>query len=223
MRFIKWSLMVFCFIVCLASPSYPFDPYKTNIGGFGPRIAGARLGVKMSLRDIVRWRANLRGLPFMLEVNSENISGRKPSDIGSISILMKGNDRNITGFEVVSATRKLYPLRNERMKLPDLLAEIEKAGVETVTLRGSNRRVREDCIAFTEDLRVASVRIRRSDFGAGNMDHEAFVREFAKDYSLPEMRRRGITWGYRNEREGWLVMYHGFGDGIFELAPIITD
>ena len=217
------SLMVFCLVISLASPSFSLDPYKTNNGGFGPRVAGTRLGVKMSLRDIVRWRVNLRGLPFTLEVNSERMPGRKPSETGSISILMKGNDRDFSGFEIVSATRKLYPLRNERMKLPDLLAEIEKAGVETVTLRGSNRRVREDCIAFTEDLRVASVRIRRSDFGAGDVGHEEFVRKLTEAYSLPEMKRRGSSWGFRNEREGWRITYHGFGDGIFEIAPIITD
>ena len=208
------SLMVFCLVVSLASPSFSLDPYKTNNGGFGPRVAGTRLGVKMSLRDIVRWRVNLRGLPFTLEVNSERMPGRKPSETGSISI---------PGFEVTKATRKLYPLKNERMKLLDLLAEVEKAGVETVTLRGSNRRVREDCIAFTEDLRVASVRIRRSDFGAGDVGHEEFVRKLTEAYSLPEMKRRGSTWGFRNEREGWRITYHGFGDGIFELMPIITE
>ena len=217
------SLMVFCLVVSLASPSFSLDPYKTNNGGFGPRVAGTRLGVKMSLRDIVRWRANLRGLPFTLEVNSERIPGRKPSDTGSISILMKGNDNKLTGFEVTKATRKLYPLKNERMKLLDLLAEVEKAGVETVTITGSNRRIKEDCISFTENLRVASVRIRRSDFRAENMEHEAFVRELTKTYGLPEMRRRGNTWNYRNDREGWQITYHGFGDGIFEIAPIITD
>ncbi|MBQ2616123.1 MAG: hypothetical protein IJF90_04640, partial [Synergistaceae bacterium] len=98
MRFVKLSMMVFCLVVCLATPSFSLDPYKANTGGFGPRIAGTRLGNKMSLRDIVRWRVNLRGLPFTLEINSERIPGRKPSEVGSISILMSGKDKDFTGF-----------------------------------------------------------------------------------------------------------------------------
>ena len=83
--------------------------------------------------------------------------------------------------------------------------------------------MREDCISFTDDFRVASLRIRKSDLGTGNMTHEGFVREMANIYGLPEMKRRGRTWGFSNEREGWRITYHGFGDGIFELTPIITD
>lgn len=215
--------MVFCLVVCLASPSYPLDPYKTNPGGFGPRVAGARLGMKMSLREIVRWRANLRGVPFTLEINSGGIPGRKPSESGSISVRITGNDREIRGYEIVSAGGRLYRLRNERIKLPDLLAEIEKAGVETVALRGANGRIKEDCISFTEYLRVASLRIRRDDFGAGKMQHEDFVREFTGAYHLPEMRRRGSTWDYRNDFEGWQITYYGIGGGIFELSPVITE
>ena len=221
MRFMKLSMMVFCLVVCLATPSFSLDPYKDNTGGFGPRVAGTRLGNKMSLRDIVKWRVNLRGLPFILEINSERIPGRKPSEVGNISILLNGKDKDFTGFRITNAGKDFYRLRNESMKLPDLLAEIEKIGVETITLRAANGRVKEDCISFTEDLRVSAVRIRRSDLGAGKMPHEDFVRELTKNYSLPEMRRRGNTWNFRNAPEGWQITYYALGDGIFELLPLI--
>ena len=221
MRFAKLSMMVFCLVLCLATPSFSLDPYKDNTGGFGPRVAGTRLGNKMSLRDIVRWRVNLRGLPFTLEINSERIPGRKPSEVGNISILLNGRDKDFTGFRITNAGKDFYRLRNESMKLPDLLAEIEKIGVETITLRAANGRVKEDCISFTEDLRVSAVRVRRSDLGAGQMPHEDFVREFTKTYGLPEMRRRGNTWSFRNSSEGWQITYYGLGDGIFELLPLI--
>lgn len=219
----KLPLMVFCLIVCLASPSFPLDPYKTNVGGFGPRVAGTKLGMKMSLRDIVRWRANLRGVPFILDINSDRAVERKPSETGSISLLFTGKDKEITGFRIVSAGKKFSPLRSSNMKLPDLLAEIENIGVDTVTLWEANKRVRDNCISFTDDRRVASVRVRKSDYGAGNMSHESFVREFTRDYSLPEMRRRGNVWDYRNVREGWRITYHALGDGIFVLEPVITE
>ena len=221
MRFAKLSMMVFCLVLCLATPSFSLDPYKDNTGGFGPRIAGTRLGSKMSLRDIVKWRVNLRGLPFTLEINSERIPGRKPSEVGNISILLNGRDKDFTGFRITNAGKDFYRLRNESMKLPDLLAEIEKIGVETITLRAANGRVKEDCISFTEDLRVSAVRVRRSDLGAGQMPHEDFVREFTKTYGLPEMRRRGNAWSFRNSSEGWQITYYGLGDGIFELLPLI--
>ena len=221
MRFMKLSMMVFCLVVCLATPSFSLDPYKDNTGGFGPRVAGTRLGNKMSLRDIVKWRVNLRGLPFILEINSERIPGRKPSEVGNISILLNGKDKDFTGFRITNAGKDFYRLRNESMKLPDLLAEIEKIGVETITLRAANGRVKEDCISFTEDLRVSAVRIRRSDLGAGKMPHEDFVRELTKNYSLPEMRRRGNTWNFRNDHEGWQITYYALGDGIFELLTLI--
>ena len=221
MRFMKLSMMVFCLVVCIATPSFSLDPYKDNTGGFGPRVAGTRLGNKMSLRDIVRWRVNLRGLPFTLEINSERIPGRKPSEVGSISILMSGKDKDFTGFRITSAVKEFYRLRNESMKLPDLLAEIEKIGVETITLRAANGRVKEDCISFTEDLRVSAIRVRRSDLGAGKMPHEDFVREFTRINSLPEMRRRGTTWNFRNDSDGWQITYYALGDGIFELLPLV--
>ena len=221
MKSVKFLLMVFCLVICLASPSYSLDPYKTHRGGFGPRVAGAQLGVKMSLRDVIRWRANLRGVPFTIEINSEKIPGKKPSEAGSISILFTGKGKELTGYKITDASRGFYRLRNENMKLLDLIAEIEKARVEIITLRGTNTRVKEDCISFTNDFRVASVRIRRSDFEAENIPHESFVRELTENYDLPEMRRRGNTWSFRDDSNGWQITYHGLGDGIFEITPVI--
>ena len=177
----------------------------------------------MSLRDIVRWRANLRGVPFTLDINSERIPGKKPSETGSMSILFTGKDKEITEFRIVSAARGFYRLKNENMKLLDLLAEIEKAGVETVNFRGTNTRITEDCISFTDDMRVASIRIRQSDLDAKNMTHENFVNMITEMYSLPEMRRRGNFWNYTNDSEGWQITYQGLGDGILELSPEITE
>ena len=221
MKFLKLSMTVFCLVIFLSTPSFPLDPYKDNTGGFGPRIAGTRLGNKMSLRDIVKWRVDLRGLPFTLEINSERIPGRKPSEVGNISILLNGKDKDFTGFRITNAGKDFYRLKNENMKLPDLLAEIEKIGVETITLRASNGRVKEDCISFTEDLRVSAIRVRKSDLGASNMTHEDFVREFTRTNNLPEMKRRGNTLSFRNDSEGWQITYYALGDGIFELRSLI--
>ena len=223
MRFMKLLLMSLCLAVCIVAPSSADDPYKTNPAGFGPRIAGARLGVRMTLQELVKWRASLRGLPFIMEINSAKIPGRQASENGSISLEFTGKNREVSGFRIVSASRSFYRFRQETMRLQSLLAEIDNAGVETVTFRGANGRIKEDCISFTDDMRVASVRIRKSDMGAGNMTHEGFVREMTKSYSLPEMRRRGSVWDYRNEREGWQITYHALGEGIFMLEAVITD
>ncbi len=222
-RYAKLLLLLFFLSVFPARPSYSIDPFRENTSGFGPRVAGTRLGMKMSLRDIVRWRANLRGVPFTLEINSERIPGKKPSETGSMSILFTGKDKEITEFRIVSAARGFYRLKNENMKLLDLLAEIEKAGVETVNFRGTNTRITEDCISFTDDMRVASIRIRQSDLDAKNMTHENFVNMITEMYSLPEMRRRGNFWNYTNDSEGWQITYQGLGDGILELSPEITE
>ncbi|MBR1658495.1 MAG: hypothetical protein IJ697_08530 [Synergistaceae bacterium] len=165
MRLAKVFPAVIILIILLSSPSSAIDPFAANEGGFGPKIAGTQLGMKMTLMDIIRWRMNLRGLPFTLEINSERIPGRTPSGAGSISILFKGKGKELSDFEVSSASREFYRYRQEKMRLQDLIGELENAYIETITLRGKNTRVRENCITFTEDMRVASIKIRRNDWG----------------------------------------------------------
>lgn len=190
------------------------DRHEDNKDGFGPKVAGVQLGMKMTLRDIISWRAGLRGFPFTLEVNSK-VKGKKLPATGSISILFTGNDEY--SFEVTNATKGFYRFKNEKMRLSDLLAEIERAGIATITLRGENVRVKENCVLFDDRQRISSIHLRKSDFGWGSMTHERFVELLTKTYNLPKMRRRGSTWRYSNDAEGWQISYHTFGEGILEI------
>lgn len=223
MRGAKISLLLLFAVLFFCVLSFAIDPYEINMGGFGLRVAGAQLGMKMSIADIARWRANLWGLPFTLEINSDNIPGRTPSDVGSISILFKGKGNKISEFEVTRATRNFYRYRQESLKFSDLADAINKAGIESVRIRGKDSRSRENCISFTDDMRVKSIILYKSDLSASEMSHEDFVQKLTKVYRLAEMNRRGGTWNYRNEREGWQMTYQSVGDGIFSIQPIITD
>ncbi len=170
--------------------------------------------MKMTLSDIINWRAGLRGFPFTLEVNGK-VNGKELPATGSISILFTGNDED--GFKVTNATKGFYRFKNKKMRLSDLLAGIERVEVTTITLRGKNVLVKENCVLFDDKQRISSIHLRKSDFGWGPMSHERFVELLTRTYNLPKMKKLGNTWQYSNEEEGWQISYHTLGGGILEI------
>lgn len=192
--------------------AFSADLSGVNNGGFGPKIAGVQLGMRMTLSDIIKWRAGLLGFPFTVEVNDRSTSA------GSISIRFTGNDGLLTGFEITKATRELYRLKNERPELSELLDEIEKTGIETVTLRGANDIARDNSLVFDDELRISSIHLRKNELGGASMSHERFVEFLTETYKLPRMTRGGESWRYVNETDGWQLKYHTFGGGLLELS-----
>ncbi|MBQ7193428.1 MAG: hypothetical protein IJR98_03550 [Synergistaceae bacterium] len=192
------------------------DLSGVNKGGFGPVVAGVQIGMKMALSDIIKWRAGLRGFPFTLELNTGRSGETEPAITGSIAIRFSGSDGILTDFDVTKASGGLYRLKNENLELPDLLAEIEKSEVVTVTLRGAND-LKENCLLFDNELRISSIYLRKSDFDSASMSQERFVEFLTETYNLPRMRRRGDLWQFINETEGWRINYYTLSGGIFEV------
>ena len=225
----KKLLVALCIVLCMASSAFCIDPFKVNEGGFGPKIKGLQLGQKMSLWDIVAWRANFKGLPFILELKSEN----DPSVID-----IKISDK---GYEITNATEKFSEFQTQSLSLGDLLSKLEETGdlkVNTLVEIKAGREESEGLISYSnysrgrmffdehdKDRRIVQLLFFVSDFGASSLTDEEFLQMFINAYpDIPSMSvkrdREGRTSAeYRNPSKGWLVSYSDF----VVVKPIITQ
>lgn len=215
----------------MASSAFCIDPFKVNQGGFGPKIKGLQLGQKMSLWDIVVWRANFKGLPFILELKAD------PSVID-----IKISDK---GYEITNATEKFSEFQTQSLSLGDLLSKLEETG--DLQVYTGNEGINDNLISYHSyndgrmlfDKNDKSRRIRRlaftvRDFGAGSLTDEEFLQMFINAYpDIPSMSvKRDIEGNtsaeYRNLSKGWQVSYNigqygGWRENAIVVEPIIAQ
>ena len=126
-------LMALLLVLSLASEAFCIDPFKVNENGFGPKIKGLQLGQKMSLLDIVVWRIQFKGLPFILKL--QDLEGNY------ISIEFLGKEMELADFKIRTATGGFQDLKSQIWELDDLLSKLEEfwpLKVDTLDL-GRNR------------------------------------------------------------------------------------
>ncbi len=107
MKFAKRFLAALCLVLCVASVGWCIDPFKANKGGFGPKIKGIQLGMKMSLADLLSYRVLQERWPISLYVHS--VSDVHPglderSEKGEFFIEFTGKGSELKRFEVEKAT-----------------------------------------------------------------------------------------------------------------------
>ena len=127
MKSYKSWFIAFCLLLCLTSEAFCIDPFKVNDGGFGPKIKGLQLGQKMSLMDLIAWRIQFKGFPFVLLI-------RTPYGINEVKenyifIEFMGNGINLESFEIKKATGDFYNFQEREWELGDLLSALEKTGL----------------------------------------------------------------------------------------------
>ena len=214
-------LATLCLLLLIVSAAF-----SSKEIGFGPRIKGAQLGVKMSLNELVTFLIDLERLPFTLDINdSKQIkANNRPSKLNSISIAINGTGKEFKDFRVISATNDFAIYRKMKLTLEELLNEIENAGVissNVFTGSGYVKRYADDTLTFDEDRRINSIRFYKKDFGATAIDGDIFLSEFTKIYNIPYRGIIGRTWHYKNEAEGWQINYYDtISEGIIKLEVL---
>ena len=98
------SLLAACVLVlCFAGVCFAIDPFEVNEGGFGPKIKGLQLGMKIpgsSLEDFIVWEVKREGFPVRFELHGNEfehiiISDGKieNSKVKNITELIVGNSK----------------------------------------------------------------------------------------------------------------------------------
>ncbi|MCR4817870.1 MAG: hypothetical protein K5841_02800 [Fretibacterium sp.] len=211
----KRFLLAFCVVLCVASAGWCIDPFKANKDGFGPKIKGVQLGMKMTLLDMVVWGASLENWPLYLKVFEDGNKSR-------CFINFTGEGHELKGFEVTEVEGKYAPIKNKQGKLGDILAEIEKLGPEAAAMALKLDFNNINNIILNKDMRVRWMHFTQSDFGAEQMTPKEFALAIMDAYHIPGMDGERDGWRHRNLSDGWEIFCNKY-DGSISVSPIVTQ
>ena len=214
-------------LLCVASSALCADPFAVNPGGFGPDIDGVKLGMKLSLSELTEWLIKLKKLPFTIEINNGRFNyannysnaGDRNNSKGGISIKFHGSGSSLNGYEIIRSSIGLP----KNLMLGDIFKEVEKHGVSNISIFfGTNSKYPEDIITFNKDMRVASIKLRKTDLTSESVPDAKFVNDIMAKYKIPRMGNRGNVWQYKNRSQGWQISYFVFGGGMVLVESINT-
>lgn len=212
----KKLCLVLCLLLCFATAGFAVDPFKTNEGGFGPKIKGFQLGAKPpALKDLFTLLAGdvLENSFTLVVANREN---------GRMRIEFSLEGGKLKTWEITEAEGTFLQYKDKKLKLGEFLDEIQK-GLAGASF-SSNRR---SIISFSvnNDDRINSFEMDQLVFKPGNLSNQEFLQAFINAYGIPKLTpssQSSKNLEYRNLSEGWELFVYTLWYNI-SVSPIVSE
>ena len=246
MKIIKKLALAFCFVLMFSSSAWCINPFQVNPDGFGPKIKGLQLGMRLntpSLAHLVDFalKTDFIRVPFVLYINVNNegtiVNPLPDADFCGIKISLT-NDKRLA-FEVIfakGAWKTWLQSKGTKKELLGLLSAIEKRGFIDASIGHGNRMSLAPFSNFIIDWgskRITRFAFEKRDFQANALTDREFLQAFINAYHIPEMNPEqgygsSVIWRYRNPSQGWEVKCDPEDNILFQteavvVSPIITQ